>query len=61
MYTKWSKSFKPKTMITIAHRLTTVKKCDTIYLMENGRIADSGKYEELIQRNARFRAMAGEK
>jgi HlyD family secretion protein len=31
---------KLKTSIAIAHRLTTVKKCDMIYVMDNGRILD---------------------
>jgi ABC-type multidrug transport system fused ATPase/permease subunit len=47
-----------KTIIMIAHRLTTVKECDVIYVMDKGRIVDSGKYDELIQRNERFRRMA---
>jgi len=47
-----------KTIIMIAHRITTVKECDVIYIMEKGRIIDSGKYDELIQRNKQFRQMA---
>ena len=46
------------TIILIAHRLTTVKDCDCIFLMEKGRIAASGTYDELVQGNATFRAMA---
>ena len=37
-----------KTMIIIAHRLTTVKHCDRIYLMEKGCIIKSGSYEEVV-------------
>ncbi len=37
-----------KTMIIIAHRLTTVKHCDRIYLMEKGSIIKSGSYEEVV-------------
>ncbi|MEO1802988.1 MAG: ABC transporter ATP-binding protein [Cyanobacteria bacterium J06629_2] len=37
-----------KTMILIAHRLTTLKHCDRIYLMEKGRIVKSGSYEEMV-------------
>jgi ABC-type multidrug transport system fused ATPase/permease subunit len=37
-----------KTLIIIAHRLTTVKHCDRIYLMEKGRIVQSGSYEEVV-------------
>jgi ABC-type multidrug transport system fused ATPase/permease subunit len=43
-----------KTIIMIAHRLSTLEKCDQIYLLDKGRIVDSGKYEELIQRNPFF-------
>lgn len=48
-----------KTVILIAHRLSTVEECDTIYLLHQGRLIDQGTYDELIQQNARFRAMAG--
>jgi len=43
-----------KTIIMIAHRLSTLEKCDQIYLLDKGRIVDSGKYQELIQRNPFF-------
>ncbi|HOO70798.1 MAG TPA: hypothetical protein PK926_03475 [Spirochaetota bacterium] len=35
------------TIIMIAHRLTTLKKCDIIYVMKKGKIVESGTYEEL--------------
>jgi ABC-type multidrug transport system fused ATPase/permease subunit len=47
-----------KTIIIIAHRITTVKNCDLIYLMEKGRIIDSGNYAELYSKNASFKKMA---
>lgn len=47
-----------KTIITIAHRLSTVRDCDRIYLLEQGRIVDAGTYAELVTRNETFRAMA---
>ncbi|MGF1500002.1 MAG: ABC transporter ATP-binding protein [Elainellaceae cyanobacterium] len=37
-----------KTMIIIAHRLSTVEHCDRIYLMENGQIVKSGTYQEVV-------------
>lgn len=37
-----------KTMIIIAHRLTTVQHCDCIYLIDKGRIAKSGSYREVV-------------
>jgi len=47
------------TLIIIAHRLSTVRHCDMIYMMESGRIVDRGRYEDLMARSATFRAMAG--
>jgi ABC-type multidrug transport system fused ATPase/permease subunit len=47
-----------KTIIMIAHRITTVKGCDVIYLMEKGIIVDHGHYDDLYHRNASFRKMA---
>ena len=47
-----------KTIILIAHRLTTVQDCDAIFLLEDGRIVDEGSYEDLLARNSNFRAMA---
>ena len=45
-----------KTMIFIAHRLTTVEHCDRIYLMEKGQIVKSGSYQEvdLEQKNSKI-------
>ena len=51
---------KLKTMLVIAHRLTTVKQCDMIYLLDNGCIVASGTYQDLMENNPQFRAMAGE-
>ena len=37
-----------RTIITIAHRLTTVEHCDRIYLMDRGQIVNSGSYQEVV-------------
>ncbi|MBK4730651.1 ABC transporter ATP-binding protein [Oxynema sp. CENA135] len=47
-----------KTLIMIAHRLSTVKNCDRLYFMNQGEIVDSGTYDELCQRNQEFQRMA---
>jgi ABC-type multidrug transport system fused ATPase/permease subunit len=46
-----------KTIVLIAHRLTTVRHCDRIYLLQQGRIADSGRYDDLVASNETFRQM----
>lgn len=47
-----------KTIIMIAHRLSTVKKCDRVYLLDNGRVIDQGNFFELKQSSAVFQHMA---
>ena len=47
-----------KTIIMIAHRLSTVKGCDIIHFMSNGQIIDSGTYQQLIESNEEFKRMA---
>jgi ATP-binding cassette subfamily C protein len=49
-----------RTLIVVAHRLTSVVHCDRIYFMKDGTISDSGSFGELLSRNAEFRTMAGE-
>ncbi|WP_394180940.1 ABC transporter ATP-binding protein [Marinomonas posidonica] len=47
-----------KTIVMIAHRLKTIKKCNIIYMMEDGKVVDKGTYEELLSCNAKFKEMA---
>ncbi len=49
---------KNLTIIMIAHRLSTVKNCDNILLLEKGEIKEQGTFDKLIQNNAQFRATA---
>ena len=47
-----------KTIIMIAHRLTTVKQCDNIFMLSQGKVVDSGTFDELATRNQVFQRMA---
>ncbi len=47
-----------RTIIMIAHRLTTVENCDRLYMMKDGKIVDEGSYDDLVQKNRDFRRMA---
>jgi ABC-type multidrug transport system fused ATPase/permease subunit len=47
-----------KTIIIIAHRITTVRNCDFIVFLVEGLVADVGSYEELLARNPDFRRLA---
>lgn len=46
---------KDKTVITIAHRLSTVKNADTIYVLEHGGIVQSGTHDELDDEEGHYR------
>ena len=46
------------TIVIVAHRLSTVKNCDCIYLLEDGAIAASGTYDELLSSDSQFRELA---
>ena len=46
---------KNKTVILIAHRLSTVKKCDKIFFLEEGQIKKEGTFEQLITTDYKFR------
>ena len=47
-----------KTIIMIAHRLSTVKQCDIIFLLEKGELKAQGTYEDLIKSSDQFKANA---
>ena len=39
---------KGRTVLIVAHRLTTIKNVDMIYVIENGKVAEQGSHEELF-------------
>jgi ATP-binding cassette, subfamily B, bacterial PglK len=49
-----------RTLIIIAHRLSTVKNCDRLFFLEAGHLVEEGSFSQLIQRNGTFRAMVRE-
>ncbi|MFA6394035.1 MAG: ABC transporter ATP-binding protein [Patescibacteria group bacterium] len=46
--------FKKVTALVIAHRLTTIKEMDKILVIEKGKVAESGSYDELYAKKGRF-------
>jgi subfamily B ATP-binding cassette protein MsbA len=46
-----------RTILVAAHRLSTVRKADRIYVLEGGRIVESGTREDLLDLNGRFRQL----
>ena len=47
---------KEITIIMIAHRLSTIKKCDKIFLLQDGEVKAEGSYDELIKSNNFFKS-----
>lgn len=46
-----------QTILVVAHRLSTIRKADRIYVLEDGKIMESGTRDELIALNGRFRQL----
>ncbi len=46
-----------RTSITIAHRLSTIRSCDVIYVLDQGRVVESGTHIELAQQRGIYYKM----
>jgi len=46
-----------RTILVAAHRLSTIRKADRIYVLEGGRVVESGGHQELMALNGRFRQL----
>lgn len=53
----FSKLSEGKTVIMIAHRLSTVASANQIYVIENGQIAETGNSQELLEKDGIFSRM----
>jgi ABC-type multidrug transport system fused ATPase/permease subunit len=47
-----------KTVVMVAHRLSTVRDCDLIFLLEHGKVGAQGSFDELLEISPAFRDMA---
>lgn len=48
---------KGRTVLVIAHRLSTVKSADTVAVVDGGSIAEKGTHEELLEKNGIYAAL----
>ncbi|SDA69934.1 ATP-binding cassette, subfamily B [Lachnospiraceae bacterium G11] len=51
---------KDKTVIMIAHRMSTVRNADMIYVVDNGEILEEGSHDALMSRNGKYHDMVSE-
>jgi len=52
------RQLKNKTLFLISHNFSTIKNCDKIIFLEDGKIEDVGNYTELIKKNKKFASLA---
>ena len=43
-----------RTMLVIAHRLSTVRGCDKIFVLQSGKVTEEGTYDELVEKGGHF-------
>ncbi len=46
------------TTIMIAHRISTVRRCDKLFVMDRGRLVDEGSYQTLLDTDTMFKELA---
>ncbi|WP_419161421.1 ABC transporter ATP-binding protein [Candidatus Palauibacter sp.] len=49
--------FRDRTVIVVAHRLSTVREADRIFVLERGRLVDAGSHEALVSRDGPYRRL----
>jgi len=48
---------KGRTMICIAHRISTIQGCDKIFMLDHGKVIESGSFKELVDMGGAFAHM----
>ncbi|WP_269852095.1 ATP-binding cassette domain-containing protein [Methanosarcina horonobensis] len=48
---------RDRTTIIVAHRPSTIRSADTVVMLDKGRVAESGKYDELIRAGGSFESL----
>lgn len=49
-----------RTVITVAHRVSTIRKSDRVVMIGKGRVVESGPFDELVERKALFSSLISE-
>jgi ATP-binding cassette, subfamily C, bacteriocin exporter len=51
------KALKNKTVVLVAHRLSTIRSADIIYVLDRGQVVEAGSHRQLLNRNGRYAAL----
>jgi ABC-type multidrug transport system fused ATPase/permease subunit len=54
-----AEGFRGRTVIVVAHRLSTVREADRIFVLEGGRLVDAGRHDALVSRGGPYRRLFG--
>lgn len=54
-------AMQKRTTIIIAHRMTTIEKCDKVFLLEEGQVRESGSFNDLLNSGGAFSKLAAAK
>ena len=57
MYESMLEAMTDRTVILVSHRLSACRNVDRIYVIENGRVAEQGSHNELLQREGLYAQM----
>ena len=49
---------RDKTILIVAHRLSTIRNCDELIFLSEGEVQAIGTYDELVKTNGKFRQLA---
>jgi len=54
-------AMKNRTVVVIAHRMSTIERCSKIYVLEHGRVAEEGSFNDLKQSGGKFAQLSANK
>lgn len=57
IFTNLQQVYREKTLVLVSHRFSTVRNADVIYVIEDGKVSESGSHQELLARGGKYASM----